>query len=103
MDHNEEKLNRCLDSYTVEDADPALLEGIILQARTLKQESKIVPLTRASWFKNASAVAAVAICGFWMGGASLETADEVLSVSQTNAINFDTVILGPKTIHEVML
>ena len=101
MDDTEAKLDRWLDSYKVQDADDALLDCILLQAR----ETKIMPfpkrtISQPHWLKNASLVAATALCGFWLGNISLET---TTASATSNSINYDTVILGPQTMQEVML
>lgn len=107
MDKSDQDLNRWLDSYRVENADEALLESIILEARQRKQDAKVVTFPKAAgqggWFKNAGAMAATALCGFWLGTASLQEAGTVLSSSDDAAINIDTVILGPQNQHEVLL
>ncbi len=103
MDNTDQELDRWLAAYKVRDADEALLDVIVQQAR----DTKIVSFpayshTQHRWFKNAGFMAATALCGFWLGNTSLETVAAVAS-ADSDAINYDTVILGPQTLQEVML
>lgn len=100
MDKTDQELNRLLDSYKVANADDALLESIMLQVRA----SKILafPHTRPSprlWLSNAGLMVATALYGFWLGGAT----PAIQTSREGSAVNYDSVILGPQTMQEVML
>lgn len=94
------KLDKFLDSYKVQDADSALLESIVAQVQSANNYNNDY-----LWVRNTAMLAATAIVGFWLGSLSLQS--EGINTSQSNlksgTVTLDSVILGPKTLNELML
>ena len=99
MDHSDDKaLDRLLESYVVAPADEALLEHIMAQAVAM-------PIAVYHWRRAMPLLAACAVLGFWIGGATLPAVTTAVAQQSSGqgTVNFDNVILGPTTFQEVIL
>ncbi|MDR3448950.1 MAG: hypothetical protein P4M15_04240 [Alphaproteobacteria bacterium] len=100
----ERKLKDWLDSYKVADADSALLDRIVARAAATPQQTE--QIDSRSWGSYATALAAVAVLGFWFGNASLSKPVSTLSSQQSflsGKSYLNKIIFGPKTWQEVSL
>lgn len=94
-------LRRVLQHYRVDDADDALLERVM---EALPEQSRPATTARrpAPWLAQASALAACAAFGFWLGQATLPP-PMATPAPLTQDYDLSPMILGVHSIEEVML
>ncbi|MDE1152662.1 MAG: hypothetical protein PW788_09010 [Micavibrio sp.] len=107
----DKKLDELLDTYTVEPADPALLQHIMRLA-TEEDEARKARTAEYPWFARAAVMAAVGVFGFWLGTAHVTQDADVTTASATAGSAaaateqhgyMEKIILGPSSMDEVLL
>ena len=90
-------LDALLDSYTLADIRPELLEEV-MEAATIPNNDNIPIALRSVWAKIAM-LSACAVIGFWCGSASLK--NETIYTAKESSMK--PMLLGPTKLSEVIL
>jgi hypothetical protein len=103
-----DNIDKLLDSYTVADADQALLDRIVAKAQAQPANENISAVV---WMRRSAMLAATAVLGFWLGNvthpaakmtpAAITTAATAATTAQQDYL--DRMIMGPGSLEEMGL
>lgn len=102
VDDEDGHLREWLACYTLPEVDEGLLERLVTRA---ENEAERAVLRRSVWFRSAAVLAAIGVLGYCSGSALVRTQASYAAAGNgtSREINWDRVILGPKSLYEVML